>query len=449
VGDAGATPLERSRAIQQARLPVKMGGLGLTSMTATLDAACVGKWALCWHQMRRLCPQLFAHVDVAASPLPALRELRSAHKRLQDKWMRMDGIYREIDSSIYDYDKFGEAHRAYRPPYLPGQHKLEPITAFGLSSKFHFGAQREYSLVVHHAAWFDLLLRLRQSAPRREAARLIAVSQPYAGAFLNAVPKYHAFQIASPLLRIAVQRRLGLPVSEVATATGRRSRHGLQFDALGDVAQNDGREGHAHRHFLVLEAIVDALRRVMGRGAVEKEPSDYKEYSDHRPDMNTEWGGFKMWDLKLLDVMGSSPGESLPQRAAAVGFGATAPHARALVRGREARGVPGTVFNPMTGRGWVSPKAGDYARPIRAGLEAREMVVETFGGLDPNVVGLVQEAAEQRQNRLTHAEFEREATWATRKYVPFVMQRISIAVQIAAASEIRQALGRGLAPYSA
>ena len=28
-----------------------------------------------------------------------------------------------------------------------------------------------------------------------------------------------------------------------------------------------------------------------------------------------------------------------------------------------------------------------------------------------------------------------EATWATRKYVPFVMQRISIAVQIAAASD--------------
>ena len=50
---------------------------------------------------------------------------------------------------------------------------------------------------------------------------------------------------------------------------------------------------------------------------------------------------------------------------------------------------------------------------------------------------------------LTHAEFEREATWATRKYVPFVMQRISIAMQIAAASEIRQALGRGLAPYGA
>ena len=31
-------------------------------------------------------------------------------------------------------------------------------------------------------------------------------------------------------------------------------------------------------------------------------------------------------------------------------------------------------------------------------------------------------------------------------YMPFVMQRISIAVQLAAALEIRQALGVGLAP---
>ena len=72
-----------------------------------------------------------------------------------------------------------------------------------------------------------------------------------------------------------------------------------------------------------------------------------------------------------------------------------------------------------------------------------------MGGLGKSTDKLIREAAAQRANRLTHAEFEREATWATRKYVPFVMQRISIAVQIAAASEIRQALGRGLAPYGA
>ena len=39
-----------------------------------------------------------------------------------------------------------------------------------------------------------------------------------------------------------------------------------------------------------------------------------------------------------------------------------------------------------------------------------------------------------------------EATWSTRRFMPFVMQRISVAVQVAAATEIRQAMGVGLAP---
>ena len=54
-----------------------------------------------------------------------------------------------------------------------------------------------------------------------------------------------------------------------------------------------------------------------------------------------------------------------------------------------------------------------------------------------------------RGNKLTHGEFEAEATWSTRKFMPFVMQRISVATQIAAASEIRQALGMGMAAASA
>jgi hypothetical protein len=50
-----------------------------------------------------------------------------------------------------------------------------------------------------------------------------------------------------------------------------------------------------------------------------------------------------------------------------------------------------------------------------------------------------------RGNKLTHGEYEAEATWSTRKFTPFVMQRISVAIQIAAASEIRQVLGMSLA----
>ena len=56
-------------------------------------------------------------------------------------------------------------------------------------------------------------------------------------------------------------------------------------------------------------------------------------------------------------------------------------------------------------------------------------------------------AATSNKLTLTHGEYEAEATWLTRnrKFTPFVMQRIFVAIQIAAASEIRQALGMSLA----
>ena len=49
---------QRRAALQQARLPVKLGGAGLTSMSAITDAAIVGSWCLCWEPIARLCPQL-------------------------------------------------------------------------------------------------------------------------------------------------------------------------------------------------------------------------------------------------------------------------------------------------------------------------------------------------------------------------------------------------------
>ena len=64
VGTAQASPGERSRAERQARLPVRMGGCGLTAQAGIADAACVGSWALIWRPMQRLCPQHFACVEI-------------------------------------------------------------------------------------------------------------------------------------------------------------------------------------------------------------------------------------------------------------------------------------------------------------------------------------------------------------------------------------------------
>ena len=54
-------------------------------------------------------------------------------------------------------------------------------------------------------------------------------------------------------------------------ADGIYSQHGLPFDALGDVAQNDGAAGHQTRHKEVLLDLVELLRGKLGRGAVEHE----------------------------------------------------------------------------------------------------------------------------------------------------------------------------------
>ena len=68
-----ATAGERARAVAQARLPVRLGGLGLTSMVDVTPAACVGSWALCWGPLQRLCPHLFGALDLSApSTLPAV-----------------------------------------------------------------------------------------------------------------------------------------------------------------------------------------------------------------------------------------------------------------------------------------------------------------------------------------------------------------------------------------
>ena len=105
----------------------------------------------------------------------------------------------------------------------------------------------------------------------REAVRLVAVSQPYAGAWLNAVPAACAsFRVHTWAMRLLVQRRLGLPLA-AAPPAGALSRHGHEFDVMGDMATNDGKAGHQTRHHGVLVELVQRLRSVWG-AAVEYEP---------------------------------------------------------------------------------------------------------------------------------------------------------------------------------
>ena len=108
--------------------------------------------------------------------------------------------------------------------------------------------------------------------------------------------------------------------------------------------------GHATRHFLINNALYDLFRRAYG-GQVRREPSDYRGYSDHRPDLTMLLDGeLTVFDLKVFDPIGSTPGNA-GERGAYVGFGNTWERARDAVLGRRQRGEAGRAFNRSTGTG--------------------------------------------------------------------------------------------------
>ena len=217
------------------------------------------------------------------------------------------------------------------------------------------------------------------------------------------------------------------------------SKSGRVFDAYGDVAQNDGVHGHQTRHYLILNAIADAMRRAYGALA-KKEPMNYHDYSDTRPDLTLLKDALRAFDLKVLCPVGALAGD-VAQRGAFVAMGNTAEEAAELVRGRRQRGEPSDgAFKRTSGAGYVAPKDGAYKRAQACGVEVWELLVETFGGLGTHLVRLLQEAAEHRNNQLTAAEYD-ETTWAARTWLTFVHHRLSVAVHKAVAREVSDALG--------
>ena len=104
----------------------------------------------------------------------------------------------------------------------------------------------------------------------------------------------------------------------------------------------------------------------------------------------------------------------------------------------------GACFNRRTGQGHVAAHAGDYARAKRSGVEPVCLLVETFGGMGPELRTVLEAAVEYRLNKLTSSEYD-ETTWSARTWLTFVRQRISVAIANASSHEIAQALGMSVA----
>ena len=95
----------------------------------------------------------------------------------------------------------------------------------------------------------------------------------------------------------------------------------------------------------------------------------------------------------------------------------------------------------MAGTGYVAAKKGDYHRAIYDhGVEVCLLLISIFGGFGPELVELMGKLTEERKNKLNKIEYE-QTTWAARTWRAFSVQKISVAVQRAAALEIAYALG--------
>ena len=239
---------------------------------------------------------------------------------------------------------------------------------------------------------------------------------------------------------MALRRRLGLPIDDAAVRLA--STKGRAYDAYGDVAQNDGRQGHAHRHSTLLQEVVRIARSVWG-ARVQIEPDDYLPYSTYRPDMAVPYAGESgstyLGELKFIDPLSSNPAD-IQRRGAYIAFGNTEPPMLEKVFGLEERGAEGDgVFKAATGEGYVAGKEGDYSKAMGEGCDVHLLLFETFGGFGRGVMHLLRRLGDEVRNRLSHAQYD-QTSWSARNWKTYQTQRLSVALARAAAGEILEEL---------
>ena len=89
-------------------------------------------------------------------------------------------------------------------------------------------------------------------------------------------------------------------------------------------------------------------------------------------------------------------------------------------------------WDPSAGRGYIAPVRGDYVQALAGGLTVTPLLFvrtrPSFGGFGPETMALLGHSAAHIHDKLTSQQFE-ETTWAARKWTPFAVQQISVALQ--------------------
>jgi hypothetical protein len=199
-------------------LPVRLGGLGIPSIQAAVNAAYIGSWALVCKQVQDVLPELTPQQCIglegsvaAMASLPAMNNVTAASILAQ--------------------------------PRAKLQHALAADQASRDAAAVHD------SLVGDAQLWFE------------------SSGTPQAGAWLTANPRYA--RMSDVELQVSVYLRLGLPVAEPGVC-----KCGKQYDALGHHAFTCPimQKQRTFRHSAVLSTVVETVRPLRSLGIrVQKE----------------------------------------------------------------------------------------------------------------------------------------------------------------------------------
>mgnify|MGYP001187389701 FL=1 len=195
----------------------------------------------------------------------------------------------------------------------------------------------------------------------------------------------------------------------------------------------------------MLRTLERVLQSVWGESLVQREPADSASYSPgKRPDLALHTLGRRaavlLGDLKLYDPVGSDPTKT-GGLGATVAFGNTLFRALELSLGHEERGRPSEGrWDPLSGAGHLPAAKGEYAGAIAQGADVQVLLVETFGGMAPQLLDLLARAAAEVENRLNKAQYD-DTTWAARTWMSYATHQLSVSLHRSVAWEAANAMG--------
>jgi hypothetical protein len=434
------TTTELSLSLEQMALPVLggFGGGGLTSAQAHAPAHFVAATARSVRACRRSVPGL-AHLDISPSSTVSLAEAAACHKDILEQHAATADVYKTWDLNFIDHTTFGDKTFQYHPPCLPTIAALPSVADLADPDSKLSCATRVFAAVTNHSNWLKLYRAIEGLCDNARTGFFISTCQPGAGDFLNCLPAT-AHQ-PTDLLRIAFQRRFRVRLNPPPPP---------EYDPWGDQLQNSGQ--HTTRHTDLNEVWELILGYAYGAHNLIVDPRKQGGPVDwspgHIPDitvLNKGPGGFHIVaDTKCANIACSHYHEPLDEqrrRSASIPFAASGEYYSELVHGRpKIERPPGTTsrFKRREYSGKKVAAKGDYEPAVELGHTALVLLSEVTGALHPEARSLLSEVAKMQGNKIPLNMAGQ--SWTATTFSGLLSQRLSSAVNMAAAAEIRNQL---------